>query len=63
MSAPENSDTGAETMPTTPAAATRATWSDADRRLLLITVAGCLAANLGTVLLVGCAIVLDRYLQ
>lgn len=37
-------------------------WSNAERRTLLITVIGTLVANLGTVVLVAAAVVLDRYL-
>jgi hypothetical protein len=40
----------------------KAGWSDADRRMLLITLMGTIAANIGTVLLVAIAIVLDRFL-
>lgn len=44
------------------APAVKTPWSEADRRILLITVAGGLAANLGTVLLIGCAVLLDKLL-
>jgi uncharacterized membrane protein len=38
-------------------------WSEADRRMLMITIAGGLAANVGTVLIVGLAIVVLHYVR
>jgi hypothetical protein len=49
--------------PKTNAETVSSRWSDADRRALIITVAGTLVANLGTVLLVAGAIILARFLN
>ena len=39
----------------------RTSWSEADRRMLMITIGGGLAANVGAVLLVGSAIAFTRW--
>ena len=46
-----------------PEITTKAGWSDADKRMMFITVAGGLAANVGVVLLVGCAVSLIHFLN
>ena len=52
----DHDDTPAAGPPAAPEA--RKGWSEEDRRMLIITIAGGLAANLGTVILVGGAIAL-----